>query len=170
MTLVNGASTEGRCSPGCFYNLQLQKSPSRIFGQNSVNSLDISKAFFEMGIWKFESSQVSQPVRRSEKMSLILAERPANGVLLRTGGQSLDSELGQFQSKIADSLRQTFEKLPFLGDCGWRPGSICTARPAYWYFSLSRSVRAVQIASKTLTPMPLSPDRAGGCAEREKPP
>ncbi len=44
------------------HNLQLQKSPSRIFGQNSGNSVDISKAFFEMVIWKFESSQVSQPV------------------------------------------------------------------------------------------------------------
>src|SRR5436309_1091969 len=35
-----------------------------------------------MGIWKFESSQVSQPVRTSEKMSLLPAERPAKG---RTG-------------------------------------------------------------------------------------
>jgi hypothetical protein len=41
-----------------FYNVQLQKSPSQIFGQNSGNSVDISKAFFERGIWKFESSQV----------------------------------------------------------------------------------------------------------------
>src|SRR5450432_3816197 len=38
--------------------------------------------------------------------------------------------IGQFQRKIADSLRQTVEKLTFLGDGGWRPGSICTARPA----------------------------------------
>ena len=48
-------------------------------------------------------------------MSLILAERPANGVLSRTGGQSVDSEFVQFRSKIADSLRQIFEKLPFFG-------------------------------------------------------
>jgi len=49
-----------------FHNLQLQKSPSRVFGQNSGNSADISKAFFEMGISKFESSQVSQAVRLSD--------------------------------------------------------------------------------------------------------
>jgi hypothetical protein len=49
-----------------FHNLQLQKSPSRVFGQNSGNSADISKAFFEMGIWKFESSQVSQAVTQLE--------------------------------------------------------------------------------------------------------
>ena len=49
-----------------FHTLQLQKSPSRIFYQNSGNSLDISKAFFEMGIWKFESSQVSQAVTQLE--------------------------------------------------------------------------------------------------------
>jgi hypothetical protein len=64
------------------HNLQLQKSPSRIFGQNSGNSVDISKVFFEIVIWKFESSQVSQPVRRLEKVSLVLAERPANSGLL----------------------------------------------------------------------------------------
>jgi hypothetical protein len=78
---------------------------------------------------EFESSHSSQPVRRSEKMSLILAERPANGVLSRTGGQSVDSEFVQFRSKIADSLRQTFEKLPFSGDSDRRPGSIRTAGP-----------------------------------------
>src|ERR1700676_2955830 len=32
------------------------------FRPNSGNSVDISKAFFEMGIWKFESSVVSQAV------------------------------------------------------------------------------------------------------------
>jgi hypothetical protein len=34
------------------HNLQLQKSPSRIFGQNSGNSVDISKVFFEIVIWE----------------------------------------------------------------------------------------------------------------------
>ena len=53
-----------------FHNLQLQKSPSRVFGQNSGNSADISKAFFEMGIWKFESSQVSQAVTQLEIVGL----------------------------------------------------------------------------------------------------
>ncbi len=53
--------------PGLFvHNLQLQKSPSRIFGQNSGNSVDISKVFFEIVIWKFESSQVSQAVTQLE--------------------------------------------------------------------------------------------------------
>ncbi len=49
--------------PGLFvHNLQLQKSPSRIFGQNSGNSVDISKVYFEIVIWKFESSQVELAV------------------------------------------------------------------------------------------------------------
>jgi hypothetical protein len=39
-----------------FHNSQLQKSRSRIFGQNSGNSIDISKALFKMVIWKFESN------------------------------------------------------------------------------------------------------------------
>jgi hypothetical protein len=49
-----------------FHNLRLQKSLSRVFGQNSGNSIEISKAFFELGIWKFESSQVSQAVTQLE--------------------------------------------------------------------------------------------------------
>jgi hypothetical protein len=52
------------------------------FGQNRGNSVDISKGFFEMGAWKFESSEVSQAVRRPERVFLILAERPANRGLL----------------------------------------------------------------------------------------
>jgi hypothetical protein len=36
------------------------------------------------------------------------------------------SDFGCSRSDIADSLRRTFEKFPFLGDCGRRPGSICT--------------------------------------------
>jgi len=55
-----------------FHNLQLQKSPSRVFGQNSGNSVDISKAFFEMGVWKFESSQVSQAVAQLEIAGLVI--------------------------------------------------------------------------------------------------
>jgi hypothetical protein len=40
------------------------------------NSTDISKGFFQSGMCEFESSEVSQAVWRSEKMSLILAESP----------------------------------------------------------------------------------------------
>ena len=63
-------------------------------------------------------------------MSLILAERPANGGLLQISHQSPGSDFGHSQSETADSLRRTLEKLPFLGDCGRRPGSICTAWPS----------------------------------------
>ena len=77
------------------HNLQLQKSPSRIFGQNSVNSVDISKAFFEMGIWKFESSQVSQPVRRLKTVPLANSEMPANSGPLRISYRSPGSEIGR---------------------------------------------------------------------------
>ena len=65
-----------------FHNLQLQKSPSRVFGQNSGNSADISKAFFEMGISKFESSQVSQPVTQLEIVDPRIRQVPANCGLL----------------------------------------------------------------------------------------
>jgi hypothetical protein len=110
-------------------SLQLQKSPTPDFEEKYGNSPDISKGISQLGMCKFESSQVSQAVRRSEKLSLILVERPANGGLLRIGHQSPGSDFGHSRSEIADSLPRTFEKLPFLGDCGRRPGSICTAWP-----------------------------------------
>ena len=110
-----------------FHNLQLQKSPSRVFGQNSGNSADISKAFFEMGIWKFESSQVSQAVRRLETLPSVMPEIPANGGLLRIGYRSPGSEIGHGGAQIADSLRRIFGIFPFSGDSGWRLGSILTA-------------------------------------------
>ena len=62
-----------------------------------------------------------------EEMALTLAERPANGGLLRTSHRSPGSDFRHSRNEFADSLRQTFEKLPFLGDCGRRQGSICTA-------------------------------------------
>ena len=65
--------------PGLFvHNLQLQKSPSRIFGQNSGNSVDISKVFLEIVIWKFESSQGSQPVTQLKIVGPQIRQMPAN--------------------------------------------------------------------------------------------
>ena len=104
-----------------FHNSQLQKSPSRIFGQNSRNSVDISKSFSEMVIWKFESSQVSQPVRRLEAQTLVIVEMPANGWLLRTGYRSPGSEFGPLRDANAESLRQHAGIFPFLGDRDQRP-------------------------------------------------
>src|ERR1700736_415226 len=64
---------------------------------------------------EFESSHSSQPVRRLEILPSAIPEMPANGGLLRIGGWSLDSGFGRFRLGLADSLRQTFEKLPFFG-------------------------------------------------------
>jgi hypothetical protein len=57
------------------HNWQLQKSPDRTSDQISANSLDISKAFFGMVIWKFESSQVSQAVRPVDNGLAKVAEK-----------------------------------------------------------------------------------------------
>jgi hypothetical protein len=72
------------------------------------------------GMREFESSHSSQAVRCSEIC-------PRQWRAFANGGLSPDSKFGHFQRQIADSLRQIIEILPFLGDGGWRPGSICTA-------------------------------------------
>src|ERR1700676_5486809 len=111
----------------------MQKSPGRISLQIGGNSSDISKVFFEVGISKFESCEVSQPVRRPETLPSTMPQRPANCGLLRIGYRSPGSGIGVSGSEIADSLRRIFEIFPFSGDWRRRPGSICTACPSMQY-------------------------------------
>jgi hypothetical protein len=114
-------------------SLQLQKSPTPDFEEKCGNSPDISKGISQLGIYKFESSEVSQPVRRLETLPSITSEKPANGWLLRIGYRSPGSEIGRCGSEIADSLRRIFEIFPFSGDSDRRLGSIRTAwRSLQW--------------------------------------
>src|ERR1700676_4362550 len=109
-----------------FHNLQLQKSPSRVFGQNSGNSADISKAFFEMGIWKLESSQVSQAVCVSE--NFLLRMRKARQMRAFLIANSLGRPMFElFGPNIPKSLQPNSRKLPFSGDLPWRPKNKATA-------------------------------------------
>src|ERR1700733_11843458 len=59
-------SRDGCVSRMC--SLQLQKSPTADFEQKCGNSSDISKGIPQLGMCKFESSQVSQAVRRSARL------------------------------------------------------------------------------------------------------
>jgi hypothetical protein len=99
--------------------------------------------------------QPTSPARR--EMSLSLGERPANGGLLRIGHQSPGSDFGHSRSEIADSLRRTFEKLPFLGDCGRRPGSICIAWPSLQCNSPSPPWPPANSESRDRTAAPAAP-------------
>src|ERR1700738_3022884 len=95
---------------------------------------------------KFESSQVSQPVRRPETLPSTMPQRPANGGLLRIGYRSPGSGIGGSGSEIADRLRRTFEIFPLSGDCDRRPGSIGTAwrtrQCNQWYIEIWQMVRS----------------------------
>jgi hypothetical protein len=51
-------------------SLQLQKSPTQDFEEKCGNSPDISKGISQLGIYKFESSEVSQAFRVSENFLL----------------------------------------------------------------------------------------------------
>jgi hypothetical protein len=51
-------------------SLRLQKSPTRDFEEKWGNSPDISKGSPQLGMCKFESSQVSQPVSKPQIMTL----------------------------------------------------------------------------------------------------
>jgi hypothetical protein len=105
--------------------IALNLSPDAPNSQISLlNSLIAGKS---RGDWRDQHCVASQAVRCSEIVPLIFAERPANGGLLRINPQSPGSDFGHSPSEMADSLRRTFEKFPFLGDRGRRQGSICTA-------------------------------------------
>jgi hypothetical protein len=71
---------------------------------------------FDSTIRRFESSRPSQAVMRPEKVSSTLAERRANGGLLRFSGRSPNAQFGHFRREMADDLRRIFEIFPFLGD------------------------------------------------------
>jgi hypothetical protein len=71
------------------------------FREKTGNSLEISKGISHSGICEFESSQVSQPVRRLEILPSAMPEMPANGGLLQIGSRSPDSKFGHFQGEIA---------------------------------------------------------------------
>jgi hypothetical protein len=94
----------------------------------------------------FGSTMRRFAVRRSERVSLVLAERPANGRPLLTRDQSLGSSFRDSRSQKGDSLRLIFEKLPFLGDCGRRRGSICTAWPVKRPYPRFESLSLRQLA------------------------
>jgi hypothetical protein len=56
-------------------SLQLQKSPTPDFEEKCGNSPDISKGISQMGMCKFESSEVSHAFQRSARLS----KRPGKG-------------------------------------------------------------------------------------------
>jgi hypothetical protein len=103
-------------------SFQLQKSPFPNYEEKCGNSPNISKGIFHSGMCKFESSQVSQAVRRLETLPSVTSEMPANGGLLRIRYRSPGSQIGRCRREIADSLRRMFEIFPFLGDRDRRPG------------------------------------------------
>jgi hypothetical protein len=82
---------------------------------------------FDSTMRRFESSGPSQPVRRSEKSPLIVAEMPANSRLLRLGYRSPDSVFCHFGGENAENLRPHAGLFPFSGDRDRRLVSIITA-------------------------------------------
>jgi hypothetical protein len=70
--------TRDGCVSGIL-SFQLQKSPTPNFEEKCGNSPDISKGISQSGMCKFESSQVSQAVRRSWNRLRTIAEKAAIG-------------------------------------------------------------------------------------------
>src|SRR5712664_457856 len=96
----------------CASNLLIYRgAESAVSSENLLKLLRI-RADFDSTIRRFESSRPSQAVRRSEEIALMLADRPANGGLLRISRQSPGSDLRHSPRETADSLWRTLEKLP----------------------------------------------------------
>src|SRR5712672_1535766 len=90
--------------------------PGATLGQALYALMELARLpDFDSTIRRFESSRPSQPIRPSEIGPVILAERPANGGLLRIGHQSPGSYFRHSHTETAGSLRQIFEKTPVFG-------------------------------------------------------
>jgi hypothetical protein len=87
------------------------------------------KDISQSGMYKFESSQASHAVGPAENWAVTMAEKPANGGLLRFGARSSDSQFDGLRGEIVESLWRFFEIFPFSGDGGRRSGSISTEQP-----------------------------------------
>jgi hypothetical protein len=107
------------------FSLQLQVSNSRFQGKVR-NSPNISKGISRLGMFKFESSQVSQPVPRPEVPPLNEQKSPLlAGFCIRR--RSLNSQKGELAGHSGKSLRRLPRIFPFCRDFWRRPGSITTA-------------------------------------------
>jgi hypothetical protein len=86
-----------------------------------------------MGIWKFESSQVSQLVPEAEKLTGTVTERPANGGLLRIGLSLQAPDFYPFRAKTPKVSGRTPEYSHFreTGTGDWV--SIGTTWPSLHY-------------------------------------
>src|ERR1700722_3604710 len=96
-------------------SLQLQKSPTADFEQKCGNSSDISKGIPQLGMCKFESSQVSQAVRVSENFVFWMRKaRQTRAFLIASTLWRPTFEL--FGPKNPKSLQPNPRKLPISGD------------------------------------------------------
>jgi hypothetical protein len=96
--------------------LQLQKSPTANFEEKCGNSLDISKGISQSGIWKFESSKVSQAVTQPSIALLKIEESPVDSALSSTNGVSNLAKNTQPERENGKSLWRILEIFPFFGD------------------------------------------------------
>ena len=92
------------------------KVSSPNFAEKSRNSPDISKGISQSGMYKFESSQVSQAVTQSKIASHKTPEVPARCGFLQILLLSLCSKFPQSVSEIPESLWQTRRIFPFSRD------------------------------------------------------
>ena len=76
-------------------SLQLQKSPTPDFEEKCGNSPDISKGISQTGMWEFDPSEVSQPVRQPKIDYTQIAESLQNTGFLALLARSPSSELPQ---------------------------------------------------------------------------
>jgi hypothetical protein len=106
-----------------YAQLRAAKVSNPIFEQKSGNSPDISKGISQLGMYEFESSQVSHAVRPGRTWPPAVVEKPAISGLLQFNRRSPGSHLDGLRLEIAESLRPFIEIFPFLGNGDRRLGS-----------------------------------------------
>jgi hypothetical protein len=127
-------------------SLQLQKSPTPDFEEKCGNCPDISKGISQSGIYRFESSEVSQALRQFTTRG----SQARKSGLFAHSTWSPGARSRNLRREMAESLRPFPEKLPFCRDYWRRPVRVCAGFPGpileNWESIASTAARSLSVA------------------------
>jgi hypothetical protein len=126
--------------------LTAAKSPTPDFEEKCGNCPDISKGISQSGIYRFESSEVSQALRQFTTRG----SQARKSGLFAHSTWSPGARSRNLRREMAESLRPFPEKLPFCRDYWRRPVRVCAGFPGpileNWESIASTAARSLSVA------------------------